>query len=184
MLNNSNRYNAIAIILHWIMAIAFFLMLASGLSFDNIAMAQSFKFQLYQWHKSLGVLLIVAFALRIGWRLFHKPPQLPASFKKIDIIGAKLGHIALYALMIAMPLSGWAMVSSSPYGLPTIVFGWFEWPHIPRLSGDNFINGLAKDAHWIMGWIFLSVIAIHIFAVIKHYKIDNENLIKRMWFKR
>ena len=179
-----NRYNTVAILLHWVMAIAFLLMLASGLSFDNIAMDQSFKFQLYQWHKSLGVLLLIAFFIRIGWRLFLKPPSLPKSFKKLDIIGAQLGHIALYILMIAMPLTGWAMVSSSPYGLPTIVFGWFEWPHISGLSGDNFINGWAKYMHWIIGYIFLAVIAIHILAVIKHYKMDNEDLLKRMWFKR
>lgn len=182
--NINNHYDAVAITLHWVMAISFLLMLGSGLAFDNVPMEQSFKFSLYQWHKSLGVLLMIAFVLRIGWRFFHKPPTLPQSFKKLDVIGAKVGHWALYALMIAMPITGWAMVSSSPYGLPTIVFGWFEWPHIPNLSGNEFINWLAKESHEILAWIFLITIAVHILAVIKHYKYDGINLLKKMWFKK
>jgi cytochrome b561 len=175
------RYNLVAIILHWVMAIAFLLMLGSGLAMVNLdALPQSLKFNMYQWHKSLGVLLLLTFFVRIGWRLFHKPPKLPASFKKLDVIGAKLGHWGLYALMIAMPITGWVMVSSSVYGLPTIVFGWFEWPHIEILSGNETINALSKDAHEILGWVFIAMIAVHIGAVLKHYIFDKENLLTRM----
>lgn len=180
---SDTRYNNVAIILHWVMAIAFLLMLGSGLAFDNIDMSQSLKFNMYQWHKSLGLLLLVAFFIRIGWRLFHKPPQLPHSFKKLDIIGATLGHIGLYALMIAMPVTGWLMVSSSPYGLPTIIFGWFEWPHIEFAKGSEFIHQRAKDAHWVLGWAFIVMAVVHVAAVIKHIKVDKVNLLKRMWFK-
>ncbi len=183
MPTNPSRYNIVAIILHWVMAIAFLLMLGSGLAFDNIEMSQSLKFNMYQWHKSLGVLLLITFFIRVGWRLFHKPPSLPQSYKKLDIIGAKLGHIGLYALMIAMPLTGWLMVSSSPYGLPTIVFGWFEWPHIDFVQGSEVINKLSKNMHEILSWIFIAMIAVHVAAVIKHIKMDKINLLKRMWFK-
>lgn len=175
-----SRYTIIAMILHWVMAIAFFLMLGSGIAMVNFEIDPSFKFNLYQWHKSLGVLLLITFFLRVAWRLWNKPPALPQSFKKLDVIGAKLGHLGLYALMIAMPLSGWVMVSSSVYGLPTIVFGWFEWPHISALSGNEIVNTISKNAHWIMSWIFIAMIAIHILAVIKHYKVDKENLLTRM----
>jgi len=178
--NISSRYTIVAITLHWVMAIAFLLMLGSGLAFDNIKMPQSLKFNMYQWHKSLGVLLLITFFIRIGWRLFHKPPTLPKSFKKLDVIGSHLGHWGLYALMIAMPLSGWLMVSSSKYGLPTMVFGWFEWPHITAVIGNETVNYLSKNAHEILAYIFIALIAIHILAVIKHYKWDNENLLKRM----
>lgn len=181
---SKTRYTRVAIILHWVMAIAFALMLVSGLAFDNIPMSQSLKFNMYQWHKSLGVLLLMTFFLRLGWRLWHKPPTYPLVMKKLDKIAAKLGHWGLYALMIVMPLSGWAMVSSSNYGLPTFVFGWFEWPHIPSIQGNQMINGLAKESHEILAWVFMAMIGIHIGAVIKHYMLDKINLLPRMGIRK
>lgn len=177
---SDTKYTRVAIILHWVMGIAFLLMLASGLAFDNVPMSQSLKFNMYQWHKSLGVLLLLTFFLRLGWRLWHKPPPYPIAMKKLDKLAAKLGHWGLYALMIAMPLSGWAMVSSSPYGMPTLVFGWFEWPHIGFIEGNKIINGIAKESHEILAWIFITMIVIHIAAVIKHYVMERINLLPRI----
>jgi cytochrome b561 len=176
-----SRYNILAIILHWVMAFAFFGMLASGLSFDRWeGMSQSFKFQLYQWHKSLGVLLLLAFVLRLGVRLIDRPPAEPDELKPLDKKAAKFGHWILYAFMFAMPITGWLMVSSSPYGLPTIVFGWFEWPHIAFVSGSETVSRISKQAHEYIAYIFIVMICIHIAAVIKHYVADGVNLLPRM----
>lgn len=178
------RYTTVAIILHWVMAIAFFLMLGSGLVMEYLPISKSLKFNMYQWHKSLGVLLLMAFVLRLGWRVFHKPPALPISFRGLEAFAAKAGHIALYICMLAVPLSGWVMVSASVYGLPTMVFGWFEWPHIPGIAGNTFISDMSKEAHWILAWFFGLCIAGHIAAVIKHLVIDKENILPRMWPER
>jgi len=174
------RYDTVAVILHWVMAVAFLLMLGSGLSMEYVPMEQSLKFNMYQWHKSLGVLLIVAFVARLGWRLFHKPPALPASIKGPEAVAAKAGHIALYFCMIAVPVSGWVMVSSSVYGLPTIVFGWFEWPHIPGIAGNEGVNAAGRTAHWILAWFFGLCIIGHVAAVAKHAVFEKENLLPRM----
>lgn len=174
------RYDLVAIALHWVMAICILLMLGSGLSFDNIDMARDFKFNLYQWHKSLGLLLLATVFIRIGWRLFHKPPAEPIEIPKRDQWLALLGHWALYAFMVIMPVAGWAMVSSSPYGLPTYIFGLFEWPHIPGLGGNKRVSGIAHEVHEIGGWILLGLIAIHTAAVVKHYYFDHVNLLTRM----
>jgi cytochrome b561 len=180
---NKKRYDAMAIILHWVMAISFLLMLGSGFALAFLeSIPRSLAFSMIQWHKSLGLLLLVAFFLRIAWRLFHKPPPLPSSIKKLDKKAAIVGHWALYIFMLAMPISGWIMVSSSVYGLPTFIFGWFEWPHIPGIAGDETVNAISYEAHEIMAWIFLSFIVIHVAAVIKHYLIDGENLLRRMFF--
>lgn len=184
MNTSATRYHSAAIILHWVMAVAFILMLASGLTMEYIELDKQLKYQLFQWHKSLGVLLLVAVALRIAVRLWQKPPALPALFKRWEVIAAHLGHLGLYAAMIIMPLSGWAMVSSSPYGLPTYVFGWFEWPHIPGLAANDAINGGAKTVHWLGAWAFLALLAAHVGAVIKHYLFDRENLLRRMWWSK
>lgn len=178
---DSTRYSRVAIILHWVMAICFILMLASGLSFALIDIPQSLKPTLYFYHKSLGVLLLITFFIRIGWRIFHQPPRLPVTLKKWDRIGAKFGHWALYGAMILMPLSGWIM--SSKHG-DINVFNLFNWPAFPILGTNDTATAVAKDTHEIIGWVFLALIIVHIAGVIKHYKYDQINLISRMWFKK
>lgn len=176
------RYTNVAVFLHWVIAIAVFAMLGSGLSLDLIPMDRMFEFRLIQWHKSLGVLVLAAVAARLAWRIFHTPPPLPAHIRKIEAFAAKTGHWALYALLVVMPLSGWIMVSSSVFGLPTIVFGWFEWPHIPGIAGKEDLSNTALTIHETAAWILLALVAGHIAAVVKHAMIDHENLLPRMWF--
>lgn len=182
------RYNSFAIILHWIMAMGFFLMLGSGVAMTYLPIEQGLKFNLYQWHKAGGVLLLLAFFIRMSWRFIsmalNQTPNLPKSFPKIEKLAAKAGHTGLYLLMIAMPISGWVMVSSSVYGLPTIVFGWFEWPHIPNIQGNEMIEQAAKQAHFILAILFGLMVFAHVGAVIKHKIKDNENLMRRMWWTR
>lgn len=183
-MNNPKRYNSTIIVLHWIMALAFFLMLGSGITLEYIELEKSFKFELYQWHKSGGVLLLLAIVARIFVRIISTNPKLPANFTKIEVTTAKLGHYALYLAMIAMVGSGWVMVSSSSYGLPTIVFGWFEWPHIPNLTGNKDLNQLSKVVHFYGFITFAILILGHIGAVVAHYKKENINLVKRMWWSK
>ena len=182
MTDTVRHYNSVAIILHWVMALAFFIMLGSGVAMSNFDLDQSLKFNLYQWHKSGGVLLLMAFFLRIIWRFVSRIPKLPENFKPWEKIAAKGGHWGLYAAMFLMPLTGWLTVSSSVYGLPTIVFGWFEWPHFPGIEGNETIHEISEESHTIIAIIFGLLIFAHIGAVIKHAVIDHENILPRMWW--
>ncbi|MFZ4761465.1 MAG: cytochrome b [Alphaproteobacteria bacterium] len=174
------RYHAAAILLHWLMAIAFLGMLASGLVMTEDFLDKSQKFQLYQWHKSLGVLLLSLFFVRLMVRFVARKPALSIRMKPLEKKAANLVHGLLYAIMLLLPLSGWVMVSSSPYGLPTIVFGVFEWPHIPKIAANLAIEHRAKEAHEILANFFMVLIALHIGAVLKHWLVDKENLLPRM----
>jgi cytochrome b561 len=175
------RYHRLAITLHWVMALAILLMLTSGLLMtERDLLEKTLRFSMYQWHKSLGVLVLLALALRIVIRLRFAPPPLPASMKPIEKKAAHAGHFALYALMLIMPLSGWAIVSSSSFGLPTLVFGLFEWPHMPGIAGNEQAHEAAEEAHEILAWVLMAFIAGHIGAVIKHYVFEKENLLPRM----
>lgn len=184
MTTPATRYHSAAIILHWVMAVAFILMLGSGLTLEYATLDKQFKFELFQWHKSLGVLLLVAVGLRIAVRLWQKPPALPAVFARWEVVASALGHLGLYLAMIAMPLSGWLMVSSSPYGLPTMVFNLFEWPHFPGVAANDSVHSAMKLVHWLGAWAFIALLAVHIGAVIKHYFLDRENLLRRMWWSK
>jgi cytochrome b561 len=174
------RYHGLAILLHWVMALSFLLMLASGLVMANLKLEPALKFNLYQWHKSLGVLLLLAFVARLLVRILTLQPALPAKFAGWEIVLAKISHSAMYALMLLVPLAGWVMVSSSVYGLPTIVFGWFEWPHIPGIAGNEAISHQAREVHELLAITFLALILLHVGAVIKHAVWDKENLLPRM----
>ena len=177
-----DRYSSVAIFLHWTIAAAIFFMLGSGTVMVYGDLEQATQFQVYQWHKGAGVLLLLAVILRLAWRLISKVPPLPIGMPNWETIAAKLGHYGLYALMILMPLTGWVIVSASVYGLPTIVFGWFTWPHIPGLQGNAFVEEIAETAHLALAIALGLFIAVHIAAVIKHYWLDRENLLKRMWW--
>ena len=178
------RYNSLTIILHWLMALAFLVMLASGVVMEYFDIDKGLKYQLFQWHKGGGVLLLLAFFLRLAMRIFARTPPLPETMKALEKKLAKIGHWGLYVMMFLMPLSGWLMVSSSPYGLPTIVFNMFEWPHVPGVADNGVVHDGAKLAHLILAIIFAALIAGHIAAVIKHAISDKENLLKRMWWTK
>ncbi len=166
------------------MALAFLLMLASGTAMVFGDLAPALKFRLYQWHKSLGVLLLLAAVLRLGLRLLVRPPALPASIAGLEALAAKAAHVALYIFMLAVPLSGWVMVSANVIGIPTIVFGWFQWPHLPGLGPDAGVEGAAKSVHFWLTLGFAGLIAVHVAAVVKHLVFDRENILARMWWGR
>ena len=179
------RYSAAVICLHWLMAVALLLMLCSGFAMANLeSLPQALKFKVYQWHKSLGVLLLLAVVARIGARWWFSAPSLPAHFRPFEVRLARLGHCALYGFMLTMPLTGWLMVSSSVYGLPTIVFGWFEWPHLPAVTGNQSAHDLAAWAHALCAIAFSVTVLAHVGAVVKHARVDGTHLLRRMWFTR
>jgi cytochrome b561/polyisoprenoid-binding protein YceI len=174
------KYHKLAIILHWVMAICIIGMLAGGYVMANVHLPKMLKFDLYQYHKSLGICLLVAFFARLAVRLVTTTPELSENMKPIEKIAAKAGHLLLYSLMFAMPFSGWLLVSSSSYGLPTMVFGAFEFPHFPSVASNHNVHELAEEAHEIMAYVLAGVILLHIAAVLKHHLIDHENLLPRM----
>lgn len=176
------RYHTAAIALHWVMAVAIVLMLGSGLAMGNLAMEPGFQFELYQWHKSLGVLVLLAAVLRLLVRLTFTPPPLPAGLPKREVWLAHVGHWALYGMMLAMPLTGWLMVSSSPYGLPTLVFGWFEWPHVPGVAMQAELSHFFAEVHELLAFGFLAMLVGHIGAVVYHARAHKQNLVRRLWF--
>lgn len=178
------RYPDFIILLHWVMALGILIMLGSGVIMTYAPLTQSQQFTLYQWHKSAGVLLLIAAAIRIITRLFaqHKQriPPLPQTIPAREIIASHLGHFGLYALILFMPLSGWLMVSASIYGLPTYLFGWFEWPHLPGLAQNELVESVAKDSHFYGAILLGLLLAGHLGAVIKHKLHEGVNLIPRM----
>ena len=190
------RYTKTAIALHWLIGLAIIAMFFLGwymadlpkdapkvASFDfmdlgiytvqlgEAASPRNFYFNL---HKSIGVTLLALIALRIFWRITNQPPALLATMKEWERKLAKGGHHLLYLLMVIMPLSGLIMATYSKYGV--------KWFGVPFISGkDNpDIWHLFEGVHEVLGFIFITVIIVHIIAALKHQFIDKDETMKRM----
>jgi cytochrome b561 len=184
--SRSPYYTTVAIALHWTIALAIVTLLVAGIWMTDAIKqpeTRNFAYKVYQWHKALGLTVLVLTLARIGWRLMNPPPPLPAGMSSLERLGAQLSHGAFYALMLAIPLAGWAMVSASPLGLPTMVFGLFEWPHIPWLSAledKKPAEAIFKAAHKFMGVGLIALLGLHIAAALKHHFVNRDDVLARM----
>src|SRR5580698_11625069 len=104
-----NRYNTVAIILHWVIALGILVQIIMGLAMTNLAISIGLKFTLYQLHKSIGITVLLAVLLRVAWRFTYTPPALPETMPKLEQHAASATHFALYVLMLAIPFTGWAL---------------------------------------------------------------------------
>lgn len=183
---DASRYTTVAIILHWMIAISIIGLIGAGLWMVEAIKkpeTRALAFDVYQLHKSLGLTVLVLSVVRLLWRLAHPAPPLPAGMSSIERFGATFTHVAFYVLMIAMPLAGWVMVSASKFGLPTIVFGLFEWPHIAwiaALEGKEPVEAAAKSAHKYMGYGLAALLALHVGAALKHHVVNRDDVLARM----
>jgi cytochrome b561 len=169
------HYTKTAKALHWLMAILFFGLLALGFYMHDLPLSPE-KLQLYSWHKWAGVTAFLLVWLRLFWRVIHRPPALPENMPKIIQLAAHAGHLLLYVLMIAIPLSGWLM--SSAKGFQTV---WFGVLPIPDLLDKNKETGdLLQTLHMGLNLLFVAVITGHIGAALKHHFIDKDDILKRM----
>lgn len=184
--NRANyRYHSFSIVLHWTIVLGLMFMFASGLYMVNADIPKSEQYKLFQVHKAAGVIMLWAILVRIVVKLFTKAPKPINELTSKQNKQASIGHITLYIALITMPLSGWLMVSASPFGLPTLVFvDWLNWPHIPGVARNKVVETVANNVHWITAITLLVMIVGHISAVIWHQKAHKVNLLKRMWWSK
>ena len=169
------NYTKTAKILHWLMAILLFGLLALGFYMHDLPLSPD-KLKLYSWHKWAGVTAFLLVAFRLFWRVTHRPPALPESMPKIMQFAAHAGHLMLYLLMIAIPLSGWLM--SSAKGFQTVYFGVLPIPDL--LDKNKEVGDLLALVHKSLNLLFVAVLAGHIGAALKHHFIDKDDILTRM----
>lgn len=172
----SVRYHRVAIFLHWVIALAIIGMIVMGLIMEDISPI-SLRIEVYQWHKSLGLTVLALSIVRLFWRLTHKAPPLPAAMPIWEKAGAKLAHIGLYVLMLGMPLTGWAVISTSSNKFPTHYFGTFRVPLLPLERG---LHDLAENAHGLLAYGAIALVTLHALAALKHHFINHDDVLTRM----
>lgn len=177
------RFTTTAIALHWLVALGIAVLTVIGLVMVHAGLAPMRLFQLYQLHKSIGVLVLLTVALRIAWRLGHSPPELPATMPAAEKAAASASHLLLYALLFAVPLTGWALVSSSPLNIPTVLFGVVRWPDLPvlpTLASKAHAEAMLKEVHAYASYVLIALAALHAAAALRHHFVLKDDVLLRM----
>ena len=175
-----NKYTKTAVVLHWAIALLIIANCVLGLLFQFIP-DEHIRYAI-DAHKSFGISVLGLALLRILWRCAHPAPPLPASHARLEILGAKIGHAALYFLMLALPLSGWMHDSAWKDAAthPMSLFWSIPWPRISVISN---IEAVRKDQlhelfgtfHNLASYLLYSVLALHIAGALKHQYFDRHS---------
>jgi cytochrome b561 len=180
LLNSPKRYGAVATTLHWLIAAAIIFQLMLGLWMTSLLDTDPLKFSRYQLHKSIGLTILVLSVARLLWRLINVVPPLPQHMPMWERWAAHASHFLLYTLMIMLPLSGWARVSTDPIGIPTLWFGAFEVPPMPGLTPDEAITDALHETHELFGYAMIALLLVHVGAALKHHFWDRDTVFRRI----
>lgn len=169
------RYGGVTIGLHWLIGLMILISFSVGLYMADLSLSP-FKLRLYSWHKWAGVTIFMLVLLRCMWRLTHAAPALPVDMPRWQRIAAETSHFALYALMIAIPLSGWLM--SSAKGFQTVYFGVIPIPDLLQKNKD--LGETLALVHQALNFTMIGIVILHAAAALKHHFIDKDDILRRM----
>lgn len=172
---SNDRYSTPAIALHWLMAVLIVGLFALGIYMADLPLSPQ-KLKLYSYHKWAGITVLALLLLRVLWRWRHPAPPLPASLSPLMQRLAAAGHVLLYVLMLAAPLSGWLM--SSAHGFQTVWFGVLPLPDLVEKNKE--LADLLKVVHRILNYGFMLVVAGHAAAALKHHWVARDDVLRRM----
>lgn len=173
MTSSHKRFTPLQRALHWIMAICILSMLFIGVGM--VSTVRPDYLTLVSIHKPLGMLILVLALIRLIVRLVRGAPPLPADMPEPMKLAAYLSHVAFYALMIALPLLGWGMLSAADY--PIVVAG-IRLP--PLLPHSNELHTLLWNAHRFLALCFFALIVLHIAAALFHALVSRDGVFQAM----
>ena len=171
----SQRYTLPAMVLHWLIAVLIFGLFPLGLYMSDLALSPR-KLQLISWHKWLGITVLLLVVLRLLWRLGHRPPPLPDSVPRWQAHAADALHKLLYLLILAIPLSGWAL--SSAAGIPVVWWGVLPLPSL--LPADHALARELAQLHKWLNFTMAALVVAHVGAALKHHLVDRDGVLLRM----
>lgn len=175
MRNDAEYWGSISLLLHWLTFLFVLGLAVVGLVMTELP-TSPFKVQVYALHKSFGLTVLGLTALRLLWRLYAGAPAPVAGTPRWQDAVAKLTHGAMYALLVAIPLSGWMFNSAA--GFPLRWFGLFS---LPRLSGyDPALKSLARETHETLFWVLATLVFVHAAAALYHHYRRHDRTLVRM----
>jgi cytochrome b561 len=176
--NSERRYGATAMVLHWLMALLLTGLVALGLYMTSLPDVgfDTWKIRLILYHKQLGMLALMLVLLRLVWRAGNVLPHLVDSLPEWQKVLARFVHLCFYALMLALPLTGWLM--SSATGIPVSLFGLFTLPDL--VPYDDRLFHILVEVHRYLGYGLIVCMTAHIGAALRHHFVLRDDTLKKM----
>src|SRR6266700_324819 len=173
--NTADSWGAPAKFFHWVMAALILAQIALGLMAASWRVSPT-KIELFFWHKSTGMLILLLVALRLLWRLANPAPALPAGMPAWERAAARSSHLLLYALMIALPITGWIVNSAS--NIPFRIFRLIPLPAI--VAPDQYTADVVALVHRGLFAVLALVLGAHIGAALRHHFVKRNTVLTRM----
>jgi cytochrome b561 len=156
-------YHNSIVILHWLIVIFVFILMGTGWYMVGIEKGTPAVAKFYNFHKSIGLIVLALIALLITYRLRNQPPGFPDILPEWEIKAAKAGHWLLYIFLVIAPLSGYIESNFAKWGIH--FFGY----HIPSWGPENkTLYTIFNRIHVYSSNIFAVLITLHFLAAIKH----------------
>lgn len=171
---NPGQYTAVAKVLHWLLALGIIVAFFVGIYMSGLPISPQ-RLKLFNWHKWAGVTILALSAIRLLWRLTHRPPA-DVPMPGWQRVAAHANHTLLYVLFFAVPLVGWAY--SSAAGFPIVLFGVLPLPDF--VSPDKALSEMIKPWHGYLAYAMATLVVLHVAGALKHQFIDRDGLLSRM----
>jgi cytochrome b561 len=170
----AQQFPAFSRLIHWTMAAMILAMLFIGVGLVTTATAR--YTELVSIHRPLGIAILALVLVRIVNRWINRPPPLPRSVPPLQRLAAHASHLALYGLMIAMPLIGWGMLSAAGY--PIVFYGPLQLP--PILPQNAAMYAGLRTAHSVLAYLLFATILLHLGAALFHGLIRRDGVLESM----
>lgn len=177
--NDRRSYGLIAILFHWLVAILFLCQLPLGYLTQVAGSRPALQFSLYQWHKSIGFLILALAWARLAWSLGSAKPAAPAGISRLERAAARLAHAGLLAATILVPLTGWLVASASPLRIPSFVFNLVVIPPLP-VTPSAALETFWSNAHAVLAYAAGILALAHALAALRHHLLLRDNTLRRM----
>ncbi len=176
--NTPASFGLVAIVFHWTIALLFLAQLALGY-FMSRDIDPVLQFNLFQYHKSIGFLVLALAAPRFIWSIFSRKPRALDGEGMASRLAARSAHAALLFLTLAVPLAGWAVASTSPLQIPSYVFDLVVVPGLPMAISDQ-AEAFWTKVHATLAYLAAVIVLLHVAAALWHHFVRKDPTLRRM----
>jgi cytochrome b561 len=174
--NNQQQYGLLSKLLHWLSALAVFVLFASGYWMVELDYYSEWYQLVPHWHESLGILLLITTLFRLFWRRNAGKPSAISSHSDLEAKASSLMTFILYFALFSVLISGYLITSAD--GKAVSVFEWFNvTPVVLAIENQEDIAGLI---HYYLSYALMLFVIMHALAALKHHFFDKDNTLKRM----
>ena len=174
-----DRYGPVAITLHWLIAALILGLLILGFAMTRPNIDPVVQFDLFQWHKSFGMLALLLAVLRFFYSLVRARILPAAGMSPLEHRAARMVHVLLMALAVAVPFAGWMVASVSPLEIPTFAFNAVVIPHLPATKSDE-AEAFWANVHAVLAYLTLGLVLLHSAAALHHHYRRRDDVLLRM----